>query len=81
MRLKEHEKLLKAQEQKNKEEIQMIHNQKKSKIDLKKKKILESKKLKAEEVRKEKMKLKEKSVNLIQKELELKRNNYLKKYI
>lgn len=78
-RLKEHEKLVKMQEDKNKKDIQQIHNKQKSKIGLKKQKILEAKKLKAEKIRREKMKLKEKSVNLKQKELEEKRNNYLKK--
>ena len=79
-KLKNHELFLKQQDEKKKEEIQMLHKKNKFTPKQKIEEIQKLKKLKAEKIREEKIKLKEKSVNLKQKEFEKKRNNYLKKY-
>lgn len=80
LKLKKHEELLKLQELKAKQDIQSIYDKSKKIIELKKQKILEEKKIKAEQLRDEKKHLKQKSVHLKQKEFQKKRNKYLKMY-
>ena len=77
-KMKEHEKLLKEQEEKKKEQIQKMYEKKHNKAEQKRKNLELLKRKRGEQIRLEKKKLKEKSVHMKQKELEKKKNKYLK---
>ena len=77
-KMKEHEKLLKEQEEKKKEEIHKMYEKKNNKAEQKKKNLELLKRKRGEQIRLEKKRLKEKSVHMRQKELEKKKNKYLK---